>query len=119
MGYVCGEYLKPAGAYVLKLLKENGSLRYNENFYFDGKEEPLERVRVAMGFTDEDPEDTSYPPILVDWAVGQMERKGLVVTEHLPVTMADGEPDYTITLTEKGKEFLASGREFKHWDMDL
>lgn len=118
MGYVYADYLKPASKYLLTVLKDEGSVRYNENFYFDGKEDRLESLRKAMGFTDEDPQDISYPPIIIDWAVGQLESKGLVTTEQLPELLSDGDHDYSITLTEQGRVFIESGEEFQHWDID-
>lgn len=118
MGYICADYMTPASKHLLNLLKEKGTIHYGGTYY-DISDERLEKIRKEMGFTEDDPEDTSYPPILIDFVVGQLERKGLVITEQLDEEMSDGEPDYTITLTEAGRGFVESGQAFKHWDMDL
>ena len=115
MGWVYRHSLGQASKHVLNVLKEKTTIRYSDHYY-DGTTELHERVAKEMGF-----EETYHDefPILVDIAVGQLEREGLVATEILTETMSDGEPDYTITLTEAGKAFVARGDEFPHWDMDL
>ena len=116
MGFLYAGNLKAAGDYVLKLLKEKNSVRYSEHFY-DGSEELPRKLRIAFGFEPDD--EWNSVEILVDEAVGELAVKGIVETTILPEKMMDGENDYQIALTEKGKAFLASGQEFKYWDLDL
>jgi hypothetical protein len=42
-----------------------------------------------------------------------------VKTEVLPQEMSDGQNDYRITLTDKGKAFVERGSEFVYYNMDI
>lgn len=121
MGYVMGENVKPVGDHLLRLLKEKGSIRYGEEF-FDGTDEQRDRLRAAIGFGKDvdDEHEQDHLPVYADCAVSQLEDAGLVETEReLPEVLIDGNHDYTITLTGKGRTFTASGEEFRYRDMDL
>src|SRR5271166_1180963 len=88
-----------AGRWVLEALKERPSVRFSEVFTFDPQ------------WGDSGP--------FYDVAIGQLEERGFVRTTVLPSEMPDGEQDYLVELTESGREFLASGRQFEFVGMEL
>ena len=95
-----------AGRHLLSILKSAPKIRYSEYFY-DGSDETHERLMEALGLED----DWYYSAeALVDDAAGQLDTMGLVTVTMLEETMADGEQDYEIALTEKGKTLIASGK---------
>ena len=116
MGYVNASQLEKPGGYVLSKLRENPSIRYSQHFY-DGGELEQQTAR-EMGLDDYDAEIVAC---LVDFAVGQLEDQGLVTTKELEELMADGEKDYLIELTEKGRILLSDGEQpqVTFRDMDL
>ena len=90
--------------HILALLKEHGTIRYNENFYRDGDEALFSELCAKFGVKGRD----GGPPVMVDDAVWDLTQTGLVEKRELPELMGDGENDYEITLTQKGREFLAA-----------
>jgi hypothetical protein len=61
-----------ATAYVLKLLREHDAIRYNENFYADGKDELEQRLRKEF---DIDPDDDYTPACVVDDVIFELGRR--------------------------------------------
>jgi hypothetical protein len=97
---------------VLKVLKQKGSIRFNENFFFDGRKEQVKQLHKAMGFVNEI--EYFRVPVLADCAVELFQRDNLVRIDELPRVMLGGAHDYRITLTEKGKALVESGAEFAY-----
>jgi hypothetical protein len=104
MGYVSGEMIERAGRYLLSILKDTPRIQYSEYFY-DGSDAMHEQLMEALGLED----DWYSAEGLVDDAAGQLEIMGLVEITMLKETMADGEQDYVIALTDNGKKSAASG----------
>lgn len=107
MGAVYGSQIEKPGEYVLSLLRESPSIIYSKHF-FDGTEELQKRIVREMEL-DEDLAD--QVACLVDIAVWQLADQGLVTTTKLEEFMTDGEHDYRIELTEKGRALLADSRD--------
>lgn len=107
MGAVYASQVEKPGRYVLSLLRENRSIRYSEHFY-DGSDELEEEAARKMGL---EPDDAEFVACLVDYAVDQLVGQGFVTTTELDELMADGEKDYLIELTDKGRTLLSDGRE--------
>lgn len=113
MGWVNASDVEPAGNYLLGILRAEGSVPYSR-FYNDDTD--YAALAAAAGIADAH-EDQAH--VLIEFAAGQLERAGLVSFTPLDTELIDGEHDYTIALTDKGREFLASGRPFRYRDMDL
>jgi hypothetical protein len=113
MGWVSSHAMKPAGDYLLGILKAEGSVPFSR-FYNDDTD--YAALAKAAG-VDESYEDHAH--ILIEFAAGQIEAAGLVSFTQLEATLIDGERDYAITLTDKGRSFLVSGQRFRYRDMNL
>jgi hypothetical protein len=113
MGFAPGEMIEKAGRHLLTVLKEEGQVRYSR--FYDGSEDTHEGLLHAFGLTS----DWYLPELLMDLAVYQLARGGVVRTTKVPDRLADGENDYLIELTEEGRGFLVSGEEFRFRGVDL
>lgn len=113
MGQVYGEQLKPAGAYLLGILKAAGEVRFS---HFYNKETDYAALAAEAGI-DESDEDNAH--VLIEFAAGQLEGAGIVSFTTIDEKLIDGEDDYVIRLTDKGKELLAGGGAFRYRDMLL
>src|ERR1051325_2944525 len=117
MGFVSGECLRIPGMHLLNILKAEGSVRYSR-FYGPGTEiEDLAKQLREMG--DDNSQLDEHAHVIIEFAAHQMKRRGIVTFTVLDDDLIDGEKDFLIALTDKGKAFVASGQDFPHWDMDL
>jgi hypothetical protein len=114
MGYVPGEVLEQAAAYLLRELREQGGSVLYSHFY-DGTDARHEEIVRAMGFED----DWYSPELLLDEAAGLLARAGLVELQPRATLLTDGENDYAIVLTQSGVSFAASNAVFACPDLDL
>lgn len=103
MGYRPGELIQNTTNYLLRLLEEHGSFDYSA--FYDGTAETNDRLCAELGIEEEDGEWFSAPH-LVDTTVSQLEALGLVTVAYLDTDLADGEPNYLVTLTPKGRTLL-------------
>ncbi len=55
-------------------------------------------------------------PSIVDTAVFQLKKFGIVQTEQLSEKLMDGEPDYSIRLTSHGRKFINNRGEIPYHD---
>lgn len=113
MGFVSGEQLSPGGAYLLGVLREEGAVPFSR---FYNAQTDYAALASAAGI---DESDADHAHVLIEFAAGQLEVAGLVSFSELPDELIDGERDYRIELTEKGKRFVAASRTFRFRDMDL
>jgi hypothetical protein len=120
MGWVNGSDLKPAGDYLLGILKAEGSVPYSRFYNRDTDYAALAAAVAGRGEEDdEDDVDEEHVHLMIEFAAGQLEDAGLVMFTPLDRKLVDGEPDYTITLTDKGRAFDSSGEAFRYRDMNL
>jgi hypothetical protein len=113
MGFVSGQQLSPGGAYLLGILRAEGAVPFSR---FYNTETDYAALAAAAGIGEPDEE---HAHVLIEFAAGQLEHAGLVSFANLPDELIDGERDYRIELTEKGKRFVEAGRAFRFRDMDL
>jgi hypothetical protein len=114
VGYSYAHDIEKAGLFLLGLLWREGSVRYSR--FFDGSDETQAELLQGMGFAKEG-EDylPECPEHLMDLATGQLSKAGIVKITWLSEKLADGEPDYQIELTEKGRLFVESDERFQFW----
>jgi hypothetical protein len=114
MGFSYDHDVERAGLYLLGLLKSEGRVRYSR--FYDGTDETYEAIIRAMGYPEEgDSYLPECPEHLIDLAAWQLETGGIVKITPLAEKLADGEQDYTIELTEEGRQFLERGDRFRFW----
>lgn len=113
MAFVSSEQVRPAGEYLLGILRAEGSVRFSR-FYNDDTD--YAKVAADAGI-DED--DADHAHILIEFAADQLKRFGIVSYTTLPDRLIDGEQDYLIELTAKGKERVATGPAIVFCDMDV
>ena len=118
MGWVYGSQLKPAGAYLLGILNEEGPVPYSR-FYNQDTDYAALAAAIAVHGDADDEIDEDHVHILIEFAAGQLEAADIVSFTQLEPRLIDGEQDYQITLTDKGRAFLAGGKPFRYRDMDL
>ncbi|MFO0796050.1 MAG: hypothetical protein U0804_01170 [Gemmataceae bacterium] len=115
---LCG--IRAAGHHLLDVLAAEKAVNYSRFYNLDrGCDVALaaalwghvERTGNESGY--EGPGDYSlveYCHILVEEGAWQLEDLGVVSIVFQQTPLADGEPDFRITLTERGEEFLSEGR---------
>lgn len=116
--------IEHAGALLLKTLSAKKHVRMS---YFYNASDESEEMLIRAGVTeidtsfedgdDEvDPDEHEAAAWLIEIAASQLEEAGLITTEKLANLLIDDEPDYSMTLTEKGEAFVASGKKFPFSD---
>ena len=108
MGTVSATEIQKAADRLLRILVEQGRLRYSTDYY-DRSDEQEEQLCDEMQI---DGRGTT-PAVLIDLAVCQRENIEGVEKEELDQVLADGETDYTTELTPDGKTALATGARFE------
>jgi hypothetical protein len=111
MGYSYEGDIERAGTHLLVILMAEGEVRYSR--FYDGSNETHEALAEAL---EVDPDDC--PEHLIDLAAWQLEDQEVVSINQLPDKLADEEPNYLITLTEKGRTLLAQGAKFRYYDAE-
>ena len=117
--------IKAAGDYLLSVLEADRAVSYSR-FYNDDPgtdvalaeamrpflvSQPVEdRGELGEGVEDDLVEEAH---VLLDWAAEQLADLGVVTITPLQGTrLIDGEPDFRIELTERGRRFLEEGESF-------
>ena len=110
------EGIRATGLYLLEVLKSEKVVRYSR-FYNDTPGSDKNLAAVVMPFVVDhescDAEDLCEEGhVMLEFAAWQLEDLGIVRTLPLDETLIDGERDYRIELTEKGRHVLAEGLRF-------
>lgn len=113
MAFVSSEQVRPGGEYLLGILKVEGTVRFSR--FYNGDTDYAKLAQEAG--IDEADEEQAH--VLVEFAAQQLERFGIASFATLPDKLIDGEHDYAIELTEKGRLFVAEGRKIGFRDMDV
>ena len=118
MGFADGHTTARAGNYLLLLLAKEQSLEYSR--FYDATDETRESLLDGMGLSDPEIDRESFcAEVYMDIAVCQLEDEGLLTTRETGDILADGEPNHEIALTQSGREFVAAGKVFSFYSMDL
>jgi hypothetical protein len=107
MGTVSGPNISKAARRLLADLARDGSVLYSR--YYDGTAETEARLAAELSV------DAGWTPpaVLFDLAVFHLENENLVERADTDGRLDDGEPDYRITLTPRGRKFVARGVDFE------
>jgi len=100
---------------LLSLLATQSPIRYNR--FYDGTEETAARLAKAPGF-DESDRSWYCAQQAIDLAVFELSKLGLLETSQLDETLSDGERDYEILLTAKGKRQVLLKSKLTFWDAE-
>jgi hypothetical protein len=106
MAVIPAASLQAIGDLILARVRDHGSVSYDSTWAGEDREITL---RDAFGLDD----DRRYSGDWVNWAVVMLEEWGIIVTKDWTKNPA------MLTLTDYGRTFLAEGREFTYWDLDL
>jgi hypothetical protein len=106
------EAITSAGELLTTVLLKQNPVKYS---FFYNADPASQKMLIDAKVTEMDPEDGDFEPDvwLIEMAVRQLEEADLVTTQELDDTLLDDEPDFLITLTEKGRAFLKAGKKFK------
>ena len=115
MGYLPGEIIKSGGDYLLSILKWEPQIEYCR--FYDGTEETRKRLRERLGLSEEDADWYSVE-LIMDLAVSQVEEMEFVEVTELEELLADGEPNYRIELTPKGRDFIVKAESYTFPDIE-
>jgi hypothetical protein len=107
MGWYPGHIIEKAAAFLLDELAQRSPRRYSE--FYDGEDKTHDRLLEVLGLDDE----YCSAELGLDLAVFVLENEGLVEKDDLAEKLADGEPDYTLTLTAAGRRFHRAGQKVK------
>lgn len=96
--------LERARAHLLEILAGEGAVWYSR--FYNRNPDPEAELRALFGLEHE----WESAAVTVDQAVWKLHQAGLVTTTDLPERLMDGESDYLIELTEKGRAAVAESR---------
>ncbi len=106
-----------AARFLLNELNESETVCYSK--YYDGEEKTNESLRIEMEIKEgEFSYDLPYW-CLIDFAVIQLNEQGIVDVTDLKSFLLDGEHDYSITITVKGKKVLSEKAQYQIHDVEL
>ena len=118
MGMMYAHNQQQAARHPVRVLGENGGRVHYSRFY-DGTEETAARLYAGMGVDAGEGEWIGAEGVM-DEAAAEMQAQGYVTLEwHAGEVLADGEPAYSIVLTEDGRRRLAAGQVPKFRDLNL
>lgn len=109
MAVIPAASLQEVGYFIFQRLRQQGNVRYKSDIGGGDRDVTL---REAFDMDD----DRSFPEDTINWAVVILEEWLIVEAEEIGPRPCEF---MLLKLTEKGKTFLAAGREFKYWDLDL
>lgn len=118
MGMMCGNDQAKAARYLVKVLEaKGGKVHYSE--FYDATDETALRLYAGMGIDKRKGEWIGAAGVM-DVAAGVMEAQGFVrLIWHEGEKLADGEPAYSIELTEGGRKKLSAGKFPRFRNLDL
>lgn len=109
MGMMSAACQEKAARYLVNVLEEKGGKVHYSEFY-DGTVETTRRLNAGMGI-DEGEGELAAAASAMDLAAAAMEAQGFVkLISHQGEKLVDGEPAYSIELTDKGRKKLAAGK---------
>ena len=117
MEYGSEELVAKAGKYLYDFLlngEEGLTLQYS-SFY--GSHPDLESDLKGIFDDDDVAEDEKH--IYLEWAAHELQEHGYVKIQELDTTLMDGEPDYSMSLTDAGREMLKKGKLPRFHGLDL
>jgi hypothetical protein len=115
MGYTSAARIESGAKHLLSLLSQESPIRYGR--FYDGLEETSRKLADAIGL-EEDLRSWYSAEHIIDLAVYELSEQGIVQIKQLTEKLADGEPDYEISLTASGKNAYAKKEKFKFWDAE-
>lgn len=102
MGYTPGDMVERGARYLLDVLNQCGEVDYSR--FYDGTDETHRELNRALGLDD----DWYCAEHIIDLAAFQLEEQEVVTISELETYLADGEPDYRISLLPRGRRYAAS-----------
>ena len=115
MGYVYEHTIRDAASYLLEILDKSPEAAFST--FYDGTDETAERVHKGVGI-DWAPAEEGVALRALEIAIGQLENQGLLTTCPLDSKLADGESDYLISLSPKGKSWCSERFELQFHDAE-
>lgn len=115
MGFTNASIIELGAKHLLSVLASESSIRYSR--FYDGSEETSRQLEDAIGL---DPESRGWYSVehIIDLAVYELSEQGIVGTNNLDETLVDGEPNYEIFLTARGKQALVRNERLRFWDVE-
>ena len=112
MGYTAAHCIEAGALLLLSILEEKRQVDYST--FYDGTDETADDLRKRLGLED----DWYSAENVIDLAATQLSEQGLVALRDLETKLADEEPDYTITLTARGRAWLTDRFPLAFRDME-
>lgn len=114
MGLSSAHAIERAARHVLSVLSKEPEITYR--MFYDGTPETAAALEEAV--VEEDCRGWYSAEQLIHIAVHQLAEPGIVETESLSTTLADGENDYSIFLTARGRKSLADKLKLTFYDSE-
>ena len=112
MGCRPADMIEKAAKYLVSILMEKGKIDYD--YFYDGEERTRSKLIEGIGITCEQA-DRHCAEALMDNAAYELEEQDVVEIEEIDSILADGNPNYRITLTEKGREKITNGEKLEFY----
>lgn len=111
MGYLYKHQQEKASKYIFECLKGKDYLDFD--FFYDGTEKTGQKNIEALGG------EYDNATAIIDITIIQLNSMGVIEIEELEEKLADGEYNFRIRLTEKGKRVLNNEIKLEFRDLDL
>jgi hypothetical protein len=116
MGYFYKDQIEKAGLYLLDILDKKHQVSYD--YFYDGTNEKHYHLVEAIGINDNETDETSAVEILLDIAVIELNEFGIVSITQLESKLADGELNYQIKLTDKGRNIIRNNKKIDFYSTE-
>lgn len=115
MAYTNASVIEMGAKHLLSLLAMESLVRYSR--FYDGSEETSLKLEEAIGI-EEECRGWYCAEIIMDFAIHQLAEQGIVESKELDEKLADGQKDYEVYLTPRGKQALLQNATFRFWDAE-
>jgi hypothetical protein len=111
MGFLYKHQQEQASKYIFDCLKGKDYLDFD--YFYDGTEETGQKNIEALG------KEYDNATAIIDITIIELEHRGAISIEKLRDKLPDGEYNFRIRLTEKGKRVLNNEERLEFQDLDL
>lgn len=115
MAVTDAQEIEKGAKYLLSILAQESPVRYSR--FYDGSEDTSQKLADGIGI-EEECKDWYCAERIIELAVYELSEQGIVETRKLDELLTDGERDYEIILTARGRQAHLENAKLSFWDAE-